>query len=223
MSISDVIRNKFVEEFTAISVGTLVITMALSFLLGLFVLVVYRLTYSGPSFSKSFALSLVMLSMVTALAILTVRSNVVLSLGMVGALSIVRFRTAIKDPMDTVFMFWSIVAGIITGAGYVTVAILATLLLGVLFMVINLLTGHLNGSAYLVVIRYTDAGEGAVRSKVNSLGKYKLKSRSMNERETELVLETKLSKKQMDALASLLDAEGVSDVNIISYNGTTLL
>ena len=133
MSISDLIRNKFTEEFTAISVGSLVTTLLLSFLLGLFVLVVYRLTYTGVSFSKSFALSLVMLSMVTALAILTVRSNVVLSLGMVGALSIVRFRTAIKDPMDTVFMFWSIVAGIITGAGYVTVAILATLLLGVLF------------------------------------------------------------------------------------------
>ena len=146
MSISDVIRNKFTEEFTAISVGSLVTTLLLSFLLGLFVLVVYRLTYSGVSFSKSFALSLVMLSMVTSLAILTVRSNVVLSLGMVGALSIVRFRTAIKDPMDTVFMFWSIVAGIITGAGYVTVAILATLLLGVFFMVIHLVTGRMNGS-----------------------------------------------------------------------------
>ncbi len=223
MSISDVIRNKFVEEFTAISVGTLVTTMLLSFLLGLFVLIVYRLTYSGPSFSKSFALSLVMLSMVTSLAILTVRSNVVLSLGMVGALSIVRFRTAIKDPMDTVFMFWSIVAGIITGAGYVTVAILATLLLGVLFMVINLLTGHLNGSAYLVVIRYADRAEGAVKNKLAGLGKYKLKSRSMKEDETELVIEAKLSKKNMDSLAALLDAEGVSDVNIISYNGTTLL
>ena len=223
MSIADLIKNKFTEEFTAISVGSLVTTLALSFLLGLFVMVVYRLTYSGPSFSKSFALSLVMLSMVTALAILTVRSNVVLSLGMVGALSIVRFRTAIKDPMDTVFMFWSIVAGIITGAGYVTVAILATLLLGVLFMVVNILTGHLNGSAYLVVIRYADEAEAAVRSKVGSLGKYKLKSRSMNGRETELVLETKLSKKQMDSLAALLDQAGVSDVNVISYNGTTML
>ena len=223
MSISDVIRNKFVEEFTAISVGNLVTTMALSFLLGLFVMVVYRLTYSGPSFSKSFALSLVMLAMVTALAILTVRSNVVLSLGMVGALSIVRFRTAIKDPMDTVFMFWSIVAGIITGAGYVTVAILATLLLGVLFLVIHLVTGRLNGSAYLVVIRYGDIAEGAVRNKLASLGKYKLRSRSMTERETELVVEAKLSKKQMDALATLLDEDGVTDVNIISYNGTTML
>ena len=223
MSISDLIRNKFTEEFTAISVGSLVTTLALSFLLGLFVLVVYRLTYSGVSFSKSFALSLVMLSMVTSLAILTVRSNVVLSLGMVGALSIVRFRTAIKDPMDTVFMFWSIVAGIITGAGYVTVAILATLLLGVLFMVIHLVTGRMNGNAYLVVIRYTGEAESAVRSRLNSLGKYKLKSRSENLEETEIVAEAKLTQKNMDALAALLDVEGVSDVNIISYNGSTML
>ena len=223
MSISDVIRNKFIEEFTAISVSNLVTTMALSFLLGLFVMVVYRLTYSGPSFSKSFALSLVMLSMVTALAILTVRSNVVLSLGMVGALSIVRFRTAIKDPMDTVFMFWSIVAGIITGAGYVTVAILATLLLGVLFMLVQLFTGRLHGNSYLAVIRYEEKAANAVRSRVNSLGRFKLKSRSSNVDETELVIEAKLNEKQMNALESLLNVEGVSDVNIIGYNGSTLL
>lgn len=223
MSISDVIRNKFTEEFTAISVGSLVTTLLLSFLLGLFVLVVYRLTYSGVSFSKSFALSLVMLSMVTALAILTVRSNVVLSLGMVGALSIVRFRTAIKDPMDTVFMFWSIVAGIITGAGYVTVAILATLLLGVFFMVIHLVTGRMSSNTYLVVIRYAESAESAVRGRLNSLGKYKLKSRSENADETEIVVEAKLSQKNMDALSALLDNEGVSDVNVISYNGSTML
>ena len=120
-------------------------------------------------------------------------------------------------------MFWSIVAGIITGAGYVTVAILATLLLGVLFLVINLVTGHLNSSAYLVVIRYGDAAEGAVRSQLNRLGKYKLKSRNMNAEETELVVEARLSRKDIDALSSLLDAEGVADVNIVSYNGSTML
>jgi len=122
-----------------------------------------------------------------------------------------------------VFMFWSIVAGIITGAGYVTVAILATLLLGVFFMVIHLVTGRMNGNTYLVVIRYGEAGEGAVRSRLNSLPKYKLKSRSMNLEETEIVIEAKLSQKQMDALAALLDAEGVADVNIVSYNGSTML
>ena len=223
MSISDLIKNKFVEEFTAISVGTLLTTLLLSFALGLFVLVIYRVTYGGVSFSKSFALSLVMLSMVTALAILTVRSNVVLSLGMVGALSIVRFRTAIKDPMDTVFMFWSIVIGIITGAGYITVAILAALLLGTLFLALNLLSGKLHTNSYLVVMRYTPEGESAVRSKLGTLGKYKLKSRTMNLAETELVVEAKLSQKQMDSLEALLDNEGVSDVNIVSYNGSTVL
>ena len=223
MSISDLIKNKFVEEFTAISVGTLLTTLLLSFVLGIFVLIIYRVTYGGVSFSKSFALSLVMLSMVTSLAILTVRSNVVLSLGMVGALSIVRFRTAIKDPMDTVFMFWSIVIGIITGAGYITVAILAAVLLGALFLALNLLSGRLYSNAYLVVVRYTQEGDGAVRSKLNSLGKYKLKSRTMNLDETELVVEAKLTSKQMDSLESLLDSEGVSDVNIVSYNGSTML
>ena len=223
MSISDVIKNKFVEEFTAISVGNLLTTLALAFLLGLFILVVYRLTYTGVSFSKSFALSLVMLSMVTALAILTVRSNVVLSLGMVGALSIVRFRTAIKDPMDTVFMFWSIVAGIITGAGYVTVAILATLLLGVFFMVIHLLTGRMSANTYLVVIRCAESAEPQIRRALGSLRKYRLKSRSMSGADTEIVVEAKLSQKNMDTLSSLRNAEGVSDVNIISYNGSTML
>ena len=114
---TDIIKANFIEEVTAISVGDLVTTLLLSFVLGVFVVVVYRLTYGGVSFSRSFSLSLVMLSMVTSLAILTVRANLMLSLGMVGALSIVRFRTAIKDPVDTMFMFWSIVIGIITGAG----------------------------------------------------------------------------------------------------------
>ena len=158
MSISDLIKNKFVEEFTAISVGTLLTTLLLSFALGLFVLVIYRVTYGGVSFSKSFALSLVMLSMVTAL-----------------------------------------------------------------FLALNLLAGKLHTNSYLVVMRYTPEGESAVRSKLGTLGKYKLKSRTMNLAETELVVEAKLSQKQMDSLEALLDNEGVSDVNIVSYNGSTLL
>ena len=156
MSISDLIKNKFVEEFTAISVGTLLTTLLLSFALGL-------------------------------------------------------------------FMFWSIVIGIITGAGYITVAILAALLLGALFLALNLLSGKLHTNSYLVVMRYTPEGESTVRSKLGTLGKYKLKSRTMNLAETELVVEAKLSQKQMDSLEALLDNEGVSDVNIVSYNGSTLL
>ena len=135
MSISDLIKNKFVEEFTAISVGTLLTTLLLSFALGLFVLVIYRVTYGGVSFSKSFALSLVMLSMVTSLAILTVRSNVVLSLGMVGALSIVRFRAAIKEPIEIVYLFWSIASGIVVGAGLLPLALIGSAIIGLILWI----------------------------------------------------------------------------------------
>ena len=200
-----------------------VISLVASLVIGLIIYFVYRKTFAGVVYSRSFNLSLVMLTMVSALVLMMISSNMSLSLGMVGALSIVRFRTAIKDPMDTVFMFWSIVIGIITGAGYITVAILAALLLGALFLALNLLSGKLHTNSYLVVMRYTPEGESAVRSKLGTLGKYKLKSRTMNLAETELVVEAKLSQKQMDSLEALLDNEGVSDVNIVSYNGSTLL
>ena len=223
MSITDILTSDILTRVTAVSLTDMLLTVLLSFCTGMFIFYIYQKTFRGVLYSLSFGLSLVALCMISAMLILAVSSNVVLSLGMVGALSIVRFRTAIKDPMDTVFMFWSIVAGIITGAGYVTVAVLATLLLGVLFLVINLLTGRMSASSYLVVLRYTEAGEGAVKGRLNNLGKYKLKSRSLNRDETEMVIEAKLSKKDMDALAALLKNEGVSDVNIISYNGSTLL
>ena len=219
----DRIFELFSTELSAVSVEHLLLCVGLCFVLSLYIILIYRLTYSGVLYSRRFALSLMVLSLVTSVVILAISSNVVLSLGMVGARSIVRFRTAIKDPMDTVFMFWSIVAGIITGAGYVTVAILATLLVGVFFMVIHLVTGRMNSNTYLVVIRYTQQAENAVRSRLNSLGKVKLKSRNENLEETEIVVEAKLTQKNMDALSALLDVEGVADVNVISYNGSTML
>ena len=223
MTFNDIFKSSFLENVTAVSLLDMVLALALAFGLGMFIFLVYKKTYQGVMYSSSFGVTLVALTMITTLVILAVTSNVVLSLGMVGALSIVRFRTAIKDPMDTVFMFWSIVIGIITGAGYITVAILAALLLGALFLALNLLSGKLHTNSYLVVMRYTPEGESAVRSKLGTLGKYKLKSRTMNLAETELVVEAKLSQKQMDSLEALLDNEGVSDVNIVSYNGSTLL
>ena len=200
-----------------------IVTLLMALVVGGFICFVYKKTFGGVMYSRNFNLSLIVLTMVTALMLMLINNSLALSLGMVGALSIIRFRTAIKDPMDTVFMFWSIVIGIITGAGYITVAILAALLLGALFLALNLLSGKLHTNSYLVVMRYTPEGESAVRSKLGTLGKYKLKSRTMNLAETELVVEAKLSQKQMDSLEALLDNEGVSDVNIVSYNGSTLL
>lgn len=210
-------------ELANISIATILVTLLTAAVCGAVIYLVYRFFNRSVIYNENFNILVILTTIVTSFIIMTISSNVVLSLGMVGALSIVRFRTAIKDPMDTVFMFWSIVIGIITGAGYITVAILAALLLGTLFLALNLLSGKLHTNSYLVVMRYTPEGESAVRSKLGTLGKYKLKSRTMNLAETELVVEAKLSQKQMDSLEALLDNEGVSDVNIVSYNGSTLL
>ena len=217
------IQSLFLEEFSAISVGELLTAVLLSFFLGLFIVAVYRVTYSGVLFQKSFALGLVLLSMVTSLVILTISSNVVLSLGMVGALSIVRFRTAVKEPMDTIFMFWAIVAGIITGAGYVPVAIIATLLIGILFLGLSFAGVRFHSSAYLAVVRYNAASDETVNSALRLLPKYKLRSKNMMGDAFEMVLELKLTEAQRKQVEALRSVEGVQEVNILSYNGGTTL
>ena len=217
------IQSLFLEEFSAISVGELLTAVLLSFFLGLFIVAVYRVTYTGVLFQKSFALGLVLLSMVTSLVILTISSNVVLSLGMVGALSIVRFRTAVKEPMDTIFMFWAIVAGIITGAGYVPVAIIATLLIGVLFLGLSFAGVRFHSSAYLAVVRYNAASDETVNSALRLLPKYKLRSKNMMGDAFEMVLELKLTEAQRKQVEALRSVEGVQEVNILSYNGGTTL
>ena len=217
------IQSLFLEEFSAISVGELLTAVLLSFFLGLFIVAVYRVTYSGVLFQKSFALGLVLLCMVTSLVILTISSNVVLSLGMVGALSIVRFRTAVKEPMDTIFMFWAIVAGIITGAGYVPVAIIATLLIGVLFLVLSFAGVRLHSSAYLAVVRYEAAADATISDALRLLPKYKLRSKNMVGDAFEMVLELKLTEAQMKQVEALRSVEGVQEVDLLSYNGGTTL
>lgn len=217
------IQSLFLEEFSAISVGELLTAVLLSFFLGLFIVAVYRVTYTGVLFQKSFALGLVLLSMVTSLVILTISSNVVLSLGMVGALSIVRFRTAVKEPMDTIFMFWAIVAGIITGAGYVPVAIIATLLIGILFLGLSFAGVRFHSSAYLAVVRYNAASDETVNSALRLLPKYKLRSKNMVGDAFEMVLELKLTEAQRKQVEALRSVEGVQEVNILSYNGGTTL
>ena len=217
------LQSLFLEEFTAISVGELLTAVLLSFFLGLFIVAVYRVTYSGVLFQKSFALGLVLLCMVTSLVILTISSNVVLSLGMVGALSIVRFRTAVKEPMDTIFMFWAIVAGIITGAGYVPVAIIATLLIGVLFLVLSFAGVRLHSSAYLAVVRYEAAADATISDALRLLPKYKLRSKNMVGDAFEMVLELKLTEAQMKQVEALRSVEGVQEVDLLNYNGGTTL
>lgn len=216
MSISDLIKNKFVEEFTAISVGTLLTTLLLSFALGLFVLVIYRVTYGGVSFSKSFALSLVMLSMVTALAILTVRSNVVLSLGMVGALSIVRFRAAVKDPLDIGFLFWGIAAGITAGAQLYWVALLGTAVIAVLYILITIFRKE--KKSYLLIVRYDASCEMNVNGVLGAV-KYRLKNKTQTGNKIELTVEVKIRRNDTTYLSRFNAIDGVESVTLLEYSG----
>ena len=214
MSISDLIKNKFVEEFTAISVGTLLTTLLLSFALGLFVLVIYRVTYGGVSFSKSFALSLVMLSMVTALAILTVRSNVVLSLGMVGALSIVRFRTAVKDPLDTAYMFWSLTMGILLGAELYTIALVVVA--GISIAMLALAFFRLRTpNTFLLVTHYDQAAEAEVMDFIRRIKVQRLRSKTVTPGGVELTVEVQL-RERFDIVNKLMDTEGVHNATLIA-------
>ena len=219
MSISDLIKNKFVEEFTAISVGTLLTTLLLSFALGLFVLVIYRVTFGGVSFSKSFALSLVMLSMVTALAILTVRSNVVLSLGMVGALSIVRFRTAIKEPLDIAFLFWAIAVGIVLAAGFIPLAVFGSVIIGVILLVFVNHKSHQN--PYMLVLQCADtqAEQAALSYLTAETKRCVIKSKAAQAGNIELNVEVRLKSEDTSFVNGLAATPGVSSAVLVSYNG----
>ena len=213
------ITDFFATELSAVSVGHLLLCIGLSFVLSLYIILVYRLVYSGVMFSKRFSLSLMLLSLITSAVILAISSNVVLSLGMVGALSIVRFRTAVKDVMDTVFMFWAIVNGIICGAGFVLVSVLATLGIGILILAVYYLGRVSQQDLYLVVVRTVDSVAPNEVSPLLSKGK--LKSCSSAEGVQETVSEMKLSNEQVNHLRSLTRKDGVISVDIVAYNTKT--
>ena len=221
ITFADIVKGKFLEEFSAISMSDALIAIALSFALSLFIVFIYRATYAGVNYSRNFTGCLMMLSMVTTMVILVISSNMVLSLGMVGALSIVRFRTAVKEPTDTAFLFWAIATGIICGAGYITISILMTLLLGLLFVAVHAFAGKQKFGTYMVVLRYDADSE--VESKLAALNGYKMKNKTMTGSYTELVAELKLSDAQLKKIDFLRNIPGVREVTIMnSVSGSVL-
>lgn len=221
ITFSDILKGKFLEEFSAISINDMLVAIALSFVLSLFIVYIYRVTYAGVSFSHSFAGCLILISMVTTMVILVITSNVVLSLGMVGALSIVRFRTAVKDARDTAFLFWAIASGIICGAGYVTISILSALLLGLLFVLVHAFGGKFKSNTYMVVARFEDGSE--VEGQLAALPGYRLKNKTMAGSATELVAEVRLDKTGMERLSSLRSTAGVKEISVMSSVSGSIL
>ena len=221
INFSDVIKGKFLEEFSAISMSDAIVAIALSFVLSLFIVFIYRVSYAGVNYNRNFAACLMMLSMVTSLVILIISSEIVLSLGMVGALSIVRFRTAVKEPTDTAFLFWAIATGIICGAGYVTISILATLLLGLLFVAVHALSGKQKHGSYMIVVRYESGSE--VEGKLSNYPGYRMKNKTLAGSYTELVCEVKLSDAALQKIDFLRTIPGVREITIMNSVGGSVL
>ena len=210
------LQNAF--SFGDLSVVRILLTLGLAFLIGMYIFAIYRKTFSGVMYSKNFGVALVMLAMITSFIILPITSNLTLSLGMGGALSIVRFRTAVKDPIDTVYMFWSIAVGIALGAKFFLPAILASAVIGVLML---LLSGMRFRSTmpYLLVLRFNENATNNVYGLLKRLPESQLKSKTVGSAGVEMTLEIRLRESDLQVVERFLEIPGVYDASIISYGG----
>ncbi len=219
MKFSDIFKSSFLENITGVSIIDMAIALVLAFGIGMFIFLVYKKTCSGVMYSSSFGTTLIALTMITTVVILAVTSNVVLSLGMVGALSIVRFRTAIKEPLDIAFLFWSIAVGIVLAAGMIPLAIIGSVIIGVILLVFVNRKSHKN--PYIVVIR-CDGHDSEARAKAFLDGrteKCSVKSKTAQKGFVELNVEIRLKDDNTDFVNALADMDGVQSAVLVSYNG----
>ena len=222
MTFQDVFTSSFLERVDAVPLLDMALALLLACLVGLFVVFVYRRTYSGVMYSASFGATLVALTLVTTLVILAVSSNVLLSLGMVGALSIVRFRTPVKEPLDIVFLFWCIAAGIVLAAGLIPLALLGSAFIGAVLLAFSARRNV--DRPYLLVMRASTeevarAAESLVRERARAAS---LKSKTVAPGCIELDFEVRLRGADSSHVDELAAREGVSDVALVSYNGDYL-
>ena len=216
---TDIIKNSFLEETADFSIAAASVSLLSALFIGLFIFFIYKKTYAGVMYSKPFNTSLVLLSVLTTFVILAVTSNVVLSLGMVGALSIVRFRTAIKEPLDLVFLFWSISVGIILGAGLYSLAFLGSAFITVILLV---LTGKVDSSApYILMLQLENENAELQATEIikNRFGKVIVKSKSITDGQPELIYEVKVKNNETSFMKELSAIEGVQSATLVSYNG----
>lgn len=219
MSFSDIFKSSFLESITEFSVLDTLIGMIFALILGFFIFVIYKKTFSGVMYSTGFGMSLVGLSLVTTLVIMAVTSNVVLSLGMVGALSIVRFRTAIKEPMEILFLFWALAVGIVIGAGMIPLAVIGSVIIGIILVVF--VSSKFKSTPYILIIdcENESAEESAISHIRSSVDKYIVKSKTVNDNGIELTAEIRVKDQATGFVNKISDISGVSGATLVSYNG----
>lgn len=219
MTFSDVFKSSFLSNINSFSVLDVLLALGLSFVLGLFIFIIYKKTHSGVMYSDSFGVSLIAMAMITSVVIIAVTSNVVLSLGMVGALSIVRFRTAIKEPMDIAFLFWAIAVGIVLGAGLIPLAVIGSVIIGIMIVIFS--TRKIGDIPYILVVNCenTEAENESAQLIRNQAKKSVLKSKSVNKCGIELTYEVRINQEDTCFINKISECIGVSNATLVSYNG----
>ena len=219
MSFNDIFKSSFLENVSAISIVDMALALLLAFGLGVFIFLIYKKTYAGVMYSSSFGVTLIALTMITTLVILAVTSNVVLSLGMVGALSIVRFRTAIKEPLDIAFLFWAIAAGIVLAAGMIPLAVFGSVFIGIIILIFANRKDMTNPFIVVLECDGHESEEKALTALMRRTKRCSVKSKTARRGSVELNLEIRLRDTNTDFINELTEIEGVRSAVLVSYNG----
>ncbi|MBD5114679.1 MAG: DUF4956 domain-containing protein [Ruminococcaceae bacterium] len=204
------------SQLASLSLPHILVCMASAALCGVIIYLVYRFFYRGVVYSDNFNILLIMITVITSFIIMTISANLVLSLGMVGALSIVRFRSAIKDPLDIGFLFWGIASGLTCGAGLYFVALVGTVVISLVYIILHFCKKE--KKSYLLIIRYSEQAEEQIGVLLSAM-KYKLKSKILSDSETELTVEIKIKNNDTSDAARFKTVKGVNGVTLLEYNG----
>jgi len=218
-SFSDIFKSSYIENITSFNLVDTILALFFAFAIGFFVQFVYRKTFNGVMYSQSFGASLVAMCVTTTFVILAVTSNVVLSLGMVGALSIVRFRTAVKEPIEICYLFWAIAAGIVLGAGMFPLAVFGSVVIGVILVIF--MNKKTSDNPYILVINCENdlAEQSVMRHIGNQVKKTVVKSKTISKTGIELTLEIRLKDETTDFVNQLASIKDVKNAVLVSYNG----
>lgn len=219
MTFNDIFKSGFLENITSVSIFDMTLALILAFGIGMFIFLVYKKTCQSVMYSSSFGTTLIALTMITTVVILAVTSNVVLSLGMVGALSIVRFRTAIKEPLEIAFLFWSIAVGIVLAAGLIPLAMIGSVIIGVILLIFVNRKSHCN--PYIVILSCTDssAEKHAAEFLEKQVQKCVVKCKTAQKGMIELNLEIRMKNENTDFINTLSEMDGINSAVLVSYNG----
>ena len=224
LNFSDIFKKSFMEtgglmqNLTSATLMQAMTYILLSVILGILLYILYERTYAGVVYSRAFAVSILGMTILTCAIIVTIQSNVVLSLGMVGALSIVRYRTAVKDPVDLLYLFWAVASGIAVGAGLFLIALFVYVVMAVILVVMNRARGR-RDELYILLVHYT--GEGIEEKVRRAIGThpYKIKSKTLRKQDAELAVEVRVRKNDMRFVDALRSEEGIQDLTLVQYSG----